>query len=135
MAPDKSAAGGQAAAETDVRLIDTLMLVAFLVLLILSIAEYFRLQLSTDIDALTVELRDLREQDATLDERLIEATTTEFASQLQDTVPHPRQDVGSPQFIGDHAEVSWQYSGDDKATHVTYEIEVTRSKIIKCSHL
>ena len=136
MAPDKSAAGGQAAAETDVRLIDTLMLVAFLVLLILSIAEYFRLQLSTDIDALTVELRDLREQDATLDERLIEATTTEFASQLQDTVPHPRQDVGSPQFIGDHAEVSWQYSGDDKATHVTYEIEVTRSKITpECSHL
>jgi len=131
MPPDKNAAGDQAAAKTNVRLTDTLVLVVFLIALIFAIAEYFRLQLSADIDALTVELRDLGEQDATLGERLSEATTTEFSSQLQDTVPHPRQEVGNPQFIGDHAEVSWQYSGDDKAIHMTYEIEVTRSKITR----
>jgi ABC-type amino acid transport substrate-binding protein len=105
--------------------LDLTILVLGIVISVFAISLAYDTGLQSQITDSESQLLKLREEDATVQVKLVEESATKKLSEAEHDVPHPTLKDREIQAIGDHVDVSWENPDRIPGRYVSYAIELT----------
>jgi ABC-type amino acid transport substrate-binding protein len=104
---------------------DLTLLVGLIVVSVFVVSLIYDGGLMSQIAGSELQLRTLREQDATVQEQLAEQVAVKSLYEVEQDVPHPELKDRDLQSIGNHVDVSWEPPAQAPGRYVSYEVELT----------